>query len=63
MIDHALACTITGSLRAVQRGLADFAKRTGADELMVTAQIFDGPARLRSLELTAQARDALNAAA
>jgi hypothetical protein len=32
---------------------------TGADELMVTAQIFDHQARLRSFELTAEARDAL----
>jgi hypothetical protein len=33
--------------------------RTGADELMVTSQIFDHAARLRPFELTAEARDAI----
>ena len=55
MIDSVLACTVAGSLDTVRRGLRDFAERTGADELMVTAQIYDDAARLRSLELTAQA--------
>jgi hypothetical protein len=32
---------------------------TSADELMVTAQIFDHQARLRSFEITAEVRDAL----
>lgn len=32
---------------------------TGATELMVTAQIFDHQARLRSFEITAEASDAL----
>jgi alkanesulfonate monooxygenase SsuD/methylene tetrahydromethanopterin reductase-like flavin-dependent oxidoreductase (luciferase family) len=63
MIDSALACTVAGSLETVKRGLADFSARTGADELMITAQIYDDAARLRSLELTARARDALDAAA
>jgi luciferase family oxidoreductase group 1 len=62
MIDAALACTIAGSPETVRRGLADFAARTGADELLVTAQIFDDDARLRSLTLTAEARDAIQAA-
>jgi len=61
MIAAALACTVAGSPETVRRGLADFAARTGADELMVTAQIYDNAARLRSLALTAEARDAINA--
>ena len=32
---------------------------TGADELIVTSQIFDHQARLRSYEILAQVRDAL----
>jgi luciferase family oxidoreductase group 1 len=60
MIDAALACTIAGTPETVRQGLAEFAEETGADELMITAQIFDDAARLRSLELTAQARDALD---
>ena len=35
----------------VRRGLEAFVARTGADELMVTSQIFDHAARLRSYEL------------
>ena len=60
MIDAALACTITGAHETVKQGLLDFAEDTGADELMVTGMIYDDAARLRSLELTAQARDAIN---
>ena len=32
---------------------------TGADELIITAQIYDHAARLRSFELAAQIRDEL----
>jgi luciferase family oxidoreductase group 1 len=46
---------IVGSPETVRRGLEAFAARTGADEIMVTAQVFDHAARLRSFELTAQA--------
>ncbi|MDI3306871.1 MAG: LLM class flavin-dependent oxidoreductase, partial [Acetobacteraceae bacterium] len=53
MLDHALACSIVGAPETVRRGLQDFAARTGADELMVTAQIFDHGARLRSFEILA----------
>ena len=38
-------------------------RRTGADEIMVTAQVYDHAARLRSFEIAAEARDALQAAA
>jgi hypothetical protein len=43
----------------VRRGLEAFIARTGADEIMVTSQIFDHAARLRSFEITAEARDEL----
>ena len=33
-----------------------FIERTGADELMITSQIFDHAARLRSFEIAAEAR-------
>jgi len=55
--------SVVGSPETVERGIDAFARRTGADEIMVTAQIFDHPARLRSFEITAQARDALAAQA
>jgi luciferase family oxidoreductase group 1 len=53
MLDQALACSVVGSPETVRRGVAAFARRTGADELMVTGQIFDHAARLRSYEILA----------
>lgn len=44
---------IVGSPETVRRGLEAFAAQTGADELMVTSQIFDHAARLRSFEIVA----------
>jgi len=58
-LEHLLSCTVTGSPATVRRGLEAFIERTGADELMVTGQIFDHAARLRSFELTAQIHDAM----
>jgi luciferase family oxidoreductase group 1 len=62
MLDHTLACAVVGSPETVRRGLADFIARTGADELMITAQIYDHQARRRSYEIAAQARIDLAAA-
>jgi alkanesulfonate monooxygenase SsuD/methylene tetrahydromethanopterin reductase-like flavin-dependent oxidoreductase (luciferase family) len=53
MLDHALACSVVGGPETVRRGIEEFAARTGADELMVTAQVFDHAARLRSFEILA----------
>jgi hypothetical protein len=38
----------------VQEDLREFVNRTGADELMLTSQIFDHGARIRSFEIAAQ---------
>jgi luciferase family oxidoreductase group 1 len=57
MLRETLAQAVVGSLDNVRHGLEAFITRTGADELMVTAQIFDHPARLRSFEITAMARE------
>ncbi len=46
--------SVVGSPETVKQGIEAFVSRTGADELMVTAQVFDHPARLRSFEITAQ---------
>ncbi|KXF77028.1 alkane 1-monooxygenase [Paramesorhizobium deserti] len=53
LLQHALSCSIVGSPQTVKEGLDAFVKRTGADELMVTAQIFDHAARIRSFEILA----------
>lgn len=53
MLDQALSCSVVGSPETVRRGLDAFVRRTGADELMVTTQIFDHQARKRSFEILA----------
>jgi alkanesulfonate monooxygenase SsuD/methylene tetrahydromethanopterin reductase-like flavin-dependent oxidoreductase (luciferase family) len=57
MLEQALAVSVVGSPETVRLGLEEFIRETGADELMVTSQIFDHKARLRSFEITAGARD------
>ena len=59
MLQHALACSVVGSPQTVAAGLEAFIDRTGPDELIVTAQVFDHAARLRSFEITAEASRAL----
>jgi luciferase family oxidoreductase group 1 len=58
-ISEMLACSIVGSPETVQSGITRFVAATGADELMVTSQIFDHAARLRSYEITAEVREML----
>ena len=53
-VEHALRESIVGSPEKVQSGIAAFIRETGVDELMVTGQIFDHPARLRSFEIVAE---------
>jgi luciferase family oxidoreductase group 1 len=53
MLDGVLSCSAIGSPATVAAQLKAFIERTGADELMVTSQIFDHAARLRSYEITA----------
>ena len=48
-----MACSFVGAPETVQRGLQAFIAETGADELMVAANIWDHQARLRSYELLA----------
>ncbi len=54
MLDDALACAIVGGPETVRRGLEGFVQRTGADEVMVTANIFDHARRKRSFEIVAE---------
>jgi luciferase family oxidoreductase group 1 len=53
MLDSVLSCSAIGAPDTVAAQLKAFVERTGADELMVTSQIFDHAARLRSYEITA----------
>ncbi|MDP3356859.1 MAG: LLM class flavin-dependent oxidoreductase [Polaromonas sp.] len=53
MLEQVLSCSAIGAPPTVRRQLQAFVDRTGADELMITSQIFEHKARLRSYELTA----------
>jgi luciferase family oxidoreductase group 1 len=55
MLADALACAIVGDVETVRRGMEEFVARTGADELMVTANIFDHEKRKRSFSIVAEA--------
>jgi luciferase family oxidoreductase group 1 len=59
MVEHSLMYSMVGTPDTVKRGLTAFLDRTGVDELMITAQVYDHAARVRSYELTAEVRDAL----
>jgi luciferase family oxidoreductase group 1 len=52
-LDHALAKAIVGSPETVRRGLETFIAETQADEVMITSQVYDHAARLRSYEIVA----------
>lgn len=54
ILDEAQSCAVVGGAEAVRRGLDEFIRRTGADELMVTANIFDHAKRKRSFEIVAE---------
>jgi len=54
-IQEMLSVSMVGTPDTVRRGLESFVARTAADELMITSQIYDHVARLRSYELTAEA--------
>ncbi|MDB5719827.1 MAG: class flavin-dependent oxidoreductase [Alphaproteobacteria bacterium] len=53
MLDDALSMSAIGTAEKVRSSIRDFVERTGADELMITSQIFDHQARLRSYEIVA----------
>ena len=52
-VEQALACAVVGDPDDVKKGIADFVDRHQPDELLLTANIFDHAARLRSFEIAA----------
>jgi alkanesulfonate monooxygenase SsuD/methylene tetrahydromethanopterin reductase-like flavin-dependent oxidoreductase (luciferase family) len=60
-VEQTLAYSVVGAPDAVERGLEAFIAETQADELMLTAQIHDHAARLRSFEIAVEARRRLAA--
>lgn len=59
LLDHVLSCSAIGAPDTVSAQLKAFLDKTGADELMITSNMFDHAARLRSYEITAQVHQAL----
>jgi luciferase family oxidoreductase group 1 len=60
-VEHSLSCSFVGAADTVERGLREFLARTKPDELMVAGHFYDHAARLRSMEITADVRDRINA--
>jgi luciferase family oxidoreductase group 1 len=54
VVEDAFGAAIVGGRETVRRGLEDLVAHTGADELMVTANIFDHEKRKRSFEIIAE---------
>ena len=52
--ERMLACSFVGRPATIENELSDFLQRTGADELIVAAPIFDHQARLTSYRLLAE---------
>jgi luciferase family oxidoreductase group 1 len=63
MIAQALSCSAVGSAETVRREVEAFAARTGADELMITSQIWSHADRVRSLEILSDAMSGARVAA
>lgn len=61
MLDQVLSCSAIGSPQTVARQLQQFIERTGADELMITSQVFDHQARLHSYDIVGQVHAAAGA--
>lgn len=59
MLDQVLSCAAIGTRDTVTHILKKFIEQTDADELMITSQIFDHSARLKSFEITADIRETL----
>ena len=54
-VERALACAVVGDAETVKQGIAAFVDRHRPDELLLTANVFDHAARVRSFEIAADA--------
>jgi luciferase family oxidoreductase group 1 len=54
MLAEVLSCSAIGTAPTVRQALHDFIVKTGADEIMLTSQIFDHAARLRSFQIASE---------
>ena len=56
---HTLQVSVVGSLETIRKGMRQWLEVTGASEMILTGQIFDHQARLKSFEIAAQAAQSL----
>lgn len=61
-IQNMMAVTFVGSKETITAGLEDLIKFTGVNELMITTNIYDHEARLKSFEITAEVMKEMNLA-
>lgn len=59
LLNQVLSCSAIGSEEKILDEIRDFIAKTEADELMITSQIYEHAARLRSYEMTAKIYDRL----
>ena len=59
MLEQVLSCSAIGAPDTVQARMASFIEQVQPDELIITSQMFDHQARLRSYEIVAAVRAAL----
>ncbi|MEQ8748473.1 MAG: LLM class flavin-dependent oxidoreductase [Amphiplicatus sp.] len=55
-LEQVLSCSAVGGPQTVRTRLADFIARTGADELILTSQMYDHQKRRRAFEIAVEAR-------
>ncbi len=55
-VDRMTRCSTVGSAETVRRRLQEIARASGADDLILAAQVYDHGARLRSFEIAARNR-------
>jgi len=58
-VEHGLRMAVVGSPESVESGIRAFIEATDVDEIIVTGQIYDHAARLRSFEIVAGVRGRL----
>jgi luciferase family oxidoreductase group 1 len=61
MLEQVLSCSAIGAPDTVQARMASFIEQLRPDELIITSQMFDHPARLHSYEIVAAVHAALSA--
>lgn len=54
ILEQVLTCSAIGTPETVEQEIKDFLALTGADELMITCQMYDHSARMRSFEIVAE---------